>query len=218
MKVLLVNAGSLYVKQAPVIPLGLLSIATYLSGCGHMVKLVDRAVESGSFSQCLDTFNPDFVGISAMSFRSFKDAVKLSKAAHKRSVPVVWGGSTVSLVPEVVLRTGVVDFVVIGEGEVTMQTLLTAYGDQTAFEDVEGIAFLKNGHIVVTKERELADLVDFPVIDFQYVDPTNILLSMSVAKKCSSSIPPRVCRPMCVLLQSYIFRCNGGPVRQSIFE
>lgn len=212
MKVLLVNAGSLYVKQAPVIPLGLLSIATYLSGCGHTVKLVDRAVESGSFSRCLDAFNPDFVGISAMSFRSFKDAVKLSKAARKRSVPVVWGGSTVSLVPEVVLRTGVVDFVVIGEGEITMQALLTAYGDQTALEDVEGIAFLKNGHTVMTKERELADLSEFPVIDFQYVDPDKYFVKYVGCEKMQFIYSSKGCVGRCAFCYNPTYsRCKWRP-------
>ncbi|MEI6577894.1 MAG: radical SAM protein [Eubacteriales bacterium] len=212
MKVLLVNAWSRYVKQAPVIPLGLLSIATYLSKNGYTVKILDRAIDNSSLSKCMMNYKPDFVGVSAMSFRSFKDAIKISKAAKKQSIPVVWGGSTVSLVPEVVLKTGVVDFVAMGEGEVTMLALLEAYTKNSPICDVDGVSFINAGQIVVNKDRELADLADFPVIDFSFVDPARYFVKYIGCEKMLFIYSSKGCVGHCTFCYNPAFsRCKWRP-------
>lgn len=88
MKVLLINSDSLYVKQKAAIPLGLLSIATYLNANGHTVRIYDRAVDKGSVKKHLDEFGPDIVGIAAPA--SFDDAIKVSKIVKKKNIPVIW--------------------------------------------------------------------------------------------------------------------------------
>lgn len=212
MKVLLVNSGSRYVKQAPVIPLGLLSIATYLSSFGHVVKILDRAIEKTKISKYLDEFKPDLLGISVMSFRSFDDAIKVSKAAKKRDIPVVWGGSTVSLVPEVVLKTGVADYVVIGEGEVTLLALLQAHENGLPICDVDGIAHIENGKTVINKDRELADLAEFPVIDFRFVDPNKYFVKYIGCEKMQFIYASKGCVGHCAFCYNPTFsRCQWRP-------
>ncbi|HRT81628.1 MAG TPA: cobalamin-dependent protein [Oscillospiraceae bacterium] len=92
MKVLLINAGSYHVMQKPIIPLGLLSIATNLKNNLHDVMIYDRAVQGIKLDKVLKRFQPDIVGISALTFGSFKDAIKISKAIKKIGIPIVWGG------------------------------------------------------------------------------------------------------------------------------
>lgn len=171
MRVLLVNAGTYCVTQKAAIPLGLLSIATYLENNGHTVRIFDRAAEGGGIQKNLDSFSPEFVGVSVISLGSFPDAIEVSKAVKKSNIPVVWGGQMPSLIPEVALETGVVDFVVIGDGEIAMLELMNAVVDKTSFHDVDGLAYTENGEIVINKVRALADLSQFPVIDWKYVDP-----------------------------------------------
>ena len=48
MRILLINTVPDYVKEKATLPLGLLSIATYLTKFGHTVKIYDRAVDRGS--------------------------------------------------------------------------------------------------------------------------------------------------------------------------
>jgi radical SAM superfamily enzyme YgiQ (UPF0313 family) len=160
-----------YVKQKAAIPLGLLSIATYLTQNGHTVRIYDRAVEGGRVKKYLDSFSPDFVGISSLGGRSFDDAMKVSKDVRKYNIPVIWGGPMPSLIPEILLKSGNVDFVIMGDGEITFLALINSIVNNTTLREIDGLAFIENGTPVINKDREFADLSEFPVIDFSFVDP-----------------------------------------------
>lgn len=171
MKVLLINPEAFHIKHKAAIPLGLLSIATYLEQHGHTVKLYDRTVDGGSLKSLLGSFSPDIAGVAAPAFKCFKDAVKVSRILRKRGIPVVWGGAIPSLIPETVLQSGVVDFVVRGEGELTFLDLINTLPAQTTMRAVDGLSFIENGEIVMNKDRDFADLADLPIIDFRFTDP-----------------------------------------------
>jgi len=169
LKILLINADAVHVEQKAAVPLGLLSIAAYLNDHGHTVEIYDRVVEGGSLHKHLKRFKPDAAGISAIGIESFPDAFRVSKALKKRNIPVVWGGQMPSLIPQVVLQNPAVDFVVIGEGEITMMTLLDALGGKGPLGDVNGLAYRENGVVKTNKPRAFADLAQLPVIDWRYV-------------------------------------------------
>ena len=171
MRVLLINTASLHVKHKAAIPLGLLSIATYLTARGYEVKIYDRAVQSLNVEKYISNFMPDVVGLSVPSFKNFSDALKLSKYFKKINIPIVWGGPISSLLPETVMKSGLVDYVVVGEGEITMHKLLVTIENSESLQEVDGIAYLEDGQVKINKNREFADLVDLPVIDFSYVEP-----------------------------------------------
>lgn len=183
MRVLLINSKALHAKHKAAMPLGLLSIAKYLTDNGHTVKLYDRAVETVSLKKYLDSFAPDFVGISALSVKRFPDAIKISKIIKARNIPIAWGGQIPSAIPELILKSGVVDYVVVGEGELTFLALLNAIIEKTSFRDVDGLAFLENGVLVVNKEREFANLAEFPILDFSFVDPGEYFINYFNCKK-----------------------------------
>lgn len=171
LKVLFVNPDAFHVEQKAAIPLGLLSIATYLAQHGHQVRVYDRAVEGGSIKPHLAGFSPDMVAVSVIGMKSFPDAIRVSKLAKKHSLPVVWGGAMVSLLPDIALKTGVVDYVVLGEGELTMLALTQALSADTDTDNIEGLAYLRNGYVVKTAPREFADLSMLPILNWEYVDP-----------------------------------------------
>jgi anaerobic magnesium-protoporphyrin IX monomethyl ester cyclase len=212
MKVLLVNSASLYIKQKPAIPLGLLSIATFLSGKGHTVKICDRAIDNCKIRKVIDCFSPDIVGISAISFRNFDDAIKVSEIAKKSSLPVVWGGSTTSLVPDIVLKTGVVDYVIIGEGELTWLSLLNTLEEKKSLYEVAGLAFIVNGEIIVNQDREFADLSQLPVIDFRFVDPSKYFVRNIGCERMLFMYSSKGCPGQCTFCYSPAFsKCVWRP-------
>jgi len=171
MKVLLINAGSYHLMQKPIIPLGLLSIATNLKNNLHDVMIYDRAVQGIKLDKVLKRFQPDIVGISALTFGSFKDAIKISKAIKKIGIPIVWGGQVPSLVPEIVFNEDSVDYLVIGDGEFAMLEIIEALENKRSIKEVAGIAFMETGKLFYTKQRDLEDLAKFPVIDWSFVNP-----------------------------------------------
>ena len=171
MNVLLVNPNcgfQTYIKSAP---LGLLSIATYLKERGHCVRMYDRKIEKLSPAKAVRGFRPDAVGVSVASVADIHDGIKISRWFRRRGIPVVWGGQFSSLVPDMILREGSADYVVIEEGETTFSELLRAIENKDGFAQVKGLAYLEAGETRRTPTREFADLADMPVIDWSFIDP-----------------------------------------------
>ena len=201
MRILLISSGSYYVMQKTVIPLGLLSIATHLKNNGHTVKIVDRSVENIRIKKILNSFQPDIVGISSLTFGSFNDALKVSGLIKEHNIPVVWGGQIPSLVPEIVLKEGCVDCVVMGDGEIAMLELLEAFFCGKPLSEIDGIAYIENGEIIINKQRKLADLAEFPIIDWTFVDPSIFYPECQLQKNTAYLLFQRMPRAVYILLQ-----------------
>lgn len=151
-------------------PLGILSIATYLKEKGHTVRFIDREVYPYDVGKIIGQFKPALIGIAVMSTKAIPDALAISEKARRAKIPVVWGGTFTSLIADLVLKSGKVDFVAIGEGEITTLELIDSLGGGLPLEQVDGLAYVKDGKIVYNKSREFTDLADFPVIDWSLVD------------------------------------------------
>jgi len=191
--------------QKTVIPLGLLSIATLLKENSHEVKIYDRTVQGVKVDKVLDDFKPDVVGISVLTFGSFRDGIKVSKKVKKRGLPVVWGGQVPSLVPEIVLSEDSVDCLVIGDGEFAMLDLLDAFGRKSPLSHVEGIAYRQNGEIVYTEPREFKDLSEFPIIDWSFVDPTKYFIPNVSCEKVLHVYASKGCPGQCTYCYNTCF-------------
>lgn len=205
MKVLLINAGSLCVSQTPIMPLGLLSIATFLSNNGHEVKLIDRTVEKCNVKRVLESYRPDVVGISAITFMSFSDAIKISELVKKFNIPVVWGGQIPSLAPELVIDSKVVDYVVIGDGEIAMLELMDAIRNKASLRAVDGLVFIENNEIIINKDREMVDLSMLPIIDFNFVDPNKYIVENVSCKRSLHIYSSKGCPGQCTYCYSPCF-------------
>jgi len=171
-KVLLINPKiSLDLSRSATCPLGLLSIASFLNAKGHTAVIFDGMVETGSAKKKIRGFNPDVVGISLISPMAGRDALRISRYAKKLNKPVVWGGHFISTFPELALQEGCVDYVVIGEGEITFSELLDALQSGSPAENINGLAYKDGSRVRITGQRAFADLSTFPVIDWSLVKP-----------------------------------------------
>ena len=91
------------------------------------------------------------------------DAVEVSrfaKEAFGRSFPVVWGGVHPSLLPEQTLENENIDYLVVGEGELTFPAFLNELSDKRNFESVQGIAYKKDRRILVNERRPFIKNLD----------------------------------------------------------
>ena len=120
----------------------------------------------------LDAVRPDLVGIRALSIG--KDAFHVVARTVKewsRDCFCVAGGPYPTDDPADALRSGTVDCVVIGEGEVTFNQLLSRLISNESWRDVPGIACHVNEGIVRTPPRALiADLDSLPLPDYPLID------------------------------------------------
>ena len=160
MRVLLANppAGSIYHRVGlRFMPLGLAYIGAVLKRGGHDVKTVDFEVERVNHGD-VPYGDYDIVGISSDTTR-WPAALKIAEAAKAAGVTVVAGGPHVSFLDEEALRTGLIDYVVRGEGEITMLELTERLAAGGASE-VQGVSFLDGGNLVRTPARPFIEDLD----------------------------------------------------------
>ena len=152
-------------------PVGLLSIGTYLKQNGHDVKIYDRCINTTKIDNVINDFFPDIVGISVISSRGLKDAIKISKYIKETiGKPVVWGGPLPSMQIDLVLENDYVDIVSFGEGEETWKELADCYESNKPIDSILGIAYKKDGKIIENPCRPFSDLGDMPIADWSMID------------------------------------------------
>ena len=215
MNILLVQPDSGFQVLPQSAPLGLMSIATYLKQRSYSVRVYDRKVEKRSLGNVIKAFAPDVVGVAMISMAHIRDGVAISRKLQKIGIPVVWGGHMASIIPEMVLREGAADYVVVGEGEVTFHKLLQALENNSDVSRIEGIAYRNEaGAICRTADRPFADLTDFPVIDWSLIDPKKYFAPRISCKKMMYLYGSKGCPGRCAFCfnESYHRRvCRKRP-------
>lgn len=169
MNVLLISpAGSnLYAKLgAQLPPLGLGYIASVIREHDHKAKIIDLGIDEMSLTQT-DIDWADIIGISADTPR-YPEALRIAKLIKTHNKQVVMGGYHVSFLDREALETGLVDYVVRGEGEMIFLNLLKTLENHDDMKLVAGISYLENG--VYQKNRDEApphdlDNMPFPARD-----------------------------------------------------
>jgi anaerobic magnesium-protoporphyrin IX monomethyl ester cyclase len=161
MKILLINpapSGTLKATGVLFPPLGLLYIAAYVEKEGYQVVVRDLAVRKKK--EDIDFKKYDMVGISTDTTRH-RQALQLAKKAKSSGCTVVMGGPHPGYVDKEILSTKKVDFVVHGEGEITLSELVAVLqrGDGE-LNSVKGISFLSNGQAVRTSPRPFIEDLD----------------------------------------------------------
>jgi radical SAM superfamily enzyme YgiQ (UPF0313 family) len=139
---------------------------------------------------------PDVVGISSLFTPYFREALEVAARVKKRtSAVVVMGGSHASAVPESLLASPHVDYVIRGEGERAFVELLRALQDRTPVAAIGNLAYLRNGELFLNRiadnyaidDLPLPDLSDFEASQYTMAGKpmTFMLTSRSCPHKCS---------------------------------
>ncbi len=169
---MLINPKVPVYLRMPSMPLGLVSIASYLNRHGHRAIIIERSVKAYDLRAELKRFQPDVIGISVMSFLSGIDAKKLTQRLRRfTGVPIIWGGQAPSALPEMSLRDGGPDYVMLGEGELTWQAVADALARGEPLDGIPGLAYLRKNAFVSNSIPPVADLFQFPEMDWTLVEP-----------------------------------------------
>jgi len=171
--ILLVNpsAGGAYrAFDFTMAPLGVLTVAAYAEREGFRVAVDDRSVARRN--EPFDPTGYDVVGVHCDSTRYYR-ALALARQARAAGAVVIMGGPHPTYVEDEVLATGVVDYIVRGEGELSFTSLLAALRDGTPPEAVRGITFVRDGRVVRTPDQAaITDLDAMPFPARHLVDMT----------------------------------------------
>lgn len=148
----------------PYPPLGLLMIGAVLKQANQEVQLIDIDAENYNEERLADyinNFKPNLVGITCVT-PTFKAACSAARIVKENSSAyVVLGGIHPTIVLESCLAEKNIDFLVVGEGETTIQELVVCLEkDKKNFEDIKGLWYKKNQKIIKGQPRELINNLD----------------------------------------------------------
>ncbi len=134
------------------LPLSILYLAEALLRGGYEVSIVDLRVRDVT-EQDLD--GALFVGVSHMTgSMQIPPALRCADLARSRGIPVVFGGTHPSVLPEQTAAHPLVDVVVKGEGEETVLDLAEYFAGHRSLETIPGIAYRQpDGRVVSTGDR-----------------------------------------------------------------
>lgn len=125
----------------------------------------------------LRRFNPDIVGLSAMSFQ-YQTAVEIGKIIKKieNDIITVFGGYHVTLDYDSVSKSqdaNYIDFMIRGEGEVAFNKLVkTIIEGKNKFSEIENLSYKKDGIFVHNSRSKNLDLnqIRFPKRNIRLTD------------------------------------------------
>jgi len=205
-RILLIKASYISPLQGGIVhPLGIMTLASVLRNNGYTVELLDLRITKKRLQDVLNSFMPDIVGISALTTESnsMHSIAKIVKE-WKNDVTVLTGGPHPTSFPAEVLRDKNIDFIVLGEGEKSLLTLLsclTSGSMNNIMNNIKGIGYRVNGTETYSLPDQFIDNIDelpLPAWDLIEFD--------EYAKyKAESDMPPRK--------YASIFTSRGCPYR-----
>ena len=120
---------------------------------------------------------------------------------------LISGGPHATAVTEETLSTGY-DYVVIGEGDNTILELMDFIYGRSAFEsidEIDGIAFYRDGKIVYTNKREMTDMKKLPLPAWHYFDLDKYSSVAVKNNRCMPIMASRGCPDLCKFCYKGIF-------------
>jgi radical SAM superfamily enzyme YgiQ (UPF0313 family) len=148
----------------PYAPLGILYLCSHLQSKGFEVEVFDTTFATrDSLIERLQTGEPSVLGIYA-NLMTRSNVVHLLGLAREAGWTTIVGGPEPGAYAREYLYAGA-QYVVLGEGEATLEELLTAitHNRHPSVSAVAGIAYLEEGQLIQTAPREqIAKLDDQP--------------------------------------------------------
>jgi len=151
-------------------PMGLALIAAVLENARYQVSVVDANILGLKPEEVLPLVNDaDVVGLTTMT-PTIGAAIGIAhhlKRANPR-LTIILGGCHATLLPEETLANAPeIDIIVAGEGDKTIIQLLQAIEERQPFEGVSGIAFRRDGRVVVNQATaETVELDSLPFLAY----------------------------------------------------
>lgn len=167
-------------------PLGLCYMATLLRRHGYDAHVFDAVAAEVTVEETIERLLRgafDYVGMSLTTIAT-QGAVRIASAlkAENPKIKILAGGPHPSALPEDTLnRWDVFDALVVGEGELTALELIRCMEDEGDLSQVQGVAFRKNGRVVINPRRErIRDLDSLGLPDWSLLDETFSLYRLPV--------------------------------------
>ena len=161
---------------------------------------------------------PDVVGISSLFTPYYREVLEVAARVKKRlNVPVVVGGSHASAVPESLLSSANVDYIIRGEGEKPFVEFLKYLKGEQGIERVPNLAYKSRGETIFNPISDNFPIEELSIPDFSDLSPTSYTLA---GKPMTFMITSRSCPHKCSFCSVHTTFGNNYQRRslESVFE
>lgn len=200
-------------EEAPAPPLGVTYVAAAFESAGAEVRIFDYIVSRYTPEKLhaqLDAFRPDVLGATSVTL-NFPGAAEIVCEAkrHRPSLITLMGGPHVSFSAERTLcdYPGI-DLIVAGEGERTIAELMAGGLNPEKWEEIRGLVFRRNGHVVINEPQPFIDDLDSLPLPARHLLPLSRYQALGYS---ISIITSRGCPYSCIFCQGR--RMVGNRVR-----
>ena len=201
-------------------PMGIAILASTLRNEGIEPLIYDANIEKGDhFNNLFDIINQEKINIIGLSFTSIlaKGAYYFADKIKKEfpSIPIIAGGYHPTVMPVEVINYPAIDYVVVGEGEITFPLFLKALQGNEELKNVKGLYLRENNESIFTGKRTLIpDMDDIPFPAYDLLKINNYSSLSSTKKPFVTFIRSRGCPFKCVFcgvdaMFSRKYRCQS---------
>lgn len=175
----LAESSKIYKRSiAAYLPTGLAYLASVLRDKGHTVIVEDQSATGSTNKEVIHRIKerkPDLIGFSCLTpvMSNVKILVKEIKGINK-DTKIVFGNIHATIFGEELLKEGLADVIVSGEGELSLLEVAQSLETKKGLDQVRGISFSDAGKITRNAPRppiENLDSLPYPawdVFDFKY--------------------------------------------------
>lgn len=197
------------VEDITVPPAGCLYVGSALKKANYSVKI--HHISSKQIEETVNEIilsKPLFIGFSVITGSPVVHSARMSRLikGHSPESPIVWGGIHPSLIPESCLHEDSIDFVIRGEGEVTVVEFANQLIQKESIEQLPGLCWKdSNNKIHINPERAFIRDLDQSLQDWTLIDPLNYIRQGFDGTKYISLITSRGCPHNCGFCYNLIF-------------
>ncbi len=191
-----------------ILPLGILSVGSALKKKGYGIKLINiNEKQIDDAVKKIIEIKPDYIGVSVMTGIQTSHSAEFSKKIKEvgGSIPVLWGGIHPSLLPEQCIKEDYIDYVIYGEGEMTILEFTEQFLGAKNFSQISGLAYKKSGKVFINPERPLIENLDEWRLDFSLLDLEQFIFPLGKYKRVIAYKASRGCPFGCGFCYNYRF-------------
>ncbi len=168
-------------------PLGYAYQAGYLKQMGEDVRVVFKRQDAVGLVNEIMSLNPVLVGFGSLYPELMETGALITMLNQAgRKFPIVIGGQMVTPTPEFAVKVTGADYGIIGEGEITLHSLVTAIREKRDTSSIRGLAIRRGYKVIITGPGEFIDNLDnLPSVPYEMFPTEKWLpIGMWYAKNC----------------------------------
>jgi len=178
-------------EKKPRMPLSVMALGAVLEG-RYPYYIVDGNLDPNAYDTLVALVEADpavrYVGVTVMPgpqlIRAISECQRLK--ARFPHLKIIWGGYFPSIYTDVVLRAEFVDFVVEGQGELTLLDLLNASDNGGINGSIEGLSYRQDGGVHRGPQRGITDPNLFPHFPYERVQVERYLAKTFLGQRTLS--------------------------------